>query len=544
MKASWTNRHSTGIDSLTRYTGAGAYSKTLAKTDTSETITGLTPNTQYIFKARVDSGGTFGYSNADTLYTLANPPVSWNFTEDYGDSTRVNIGFGTNGNPSGTVYAIRDSTNRAWISSSGDTTAVTTWRTWTEWAALGKLVNRTAAKRQRFGVVAKNGDGVMTAWAWGSLSIGNVRSAELSAVDPLTHGGRSAVYSNQRGTVDPDSIATAAFDTLGQRLSGGVHRTWRASMRFKVPEMDDAVACSLRVTGAGDHSGTDFGIMASKGLWTGGDPDERYHSFSGWSPGVFYTMNLFQECPTTSYAATMKWPFSLTGLSRLFQARGDTLRLTLFSSRDSSATAPAGDEFIRIADPTLVLRYAKADRAPSNVVVTAIAPDSVLVTWTDNTINEAGFYLVNAYTGARIGGNDSTAANATSKRYGGLSPNTKYNIALQVKGGKIDGTVSTASDSTYTWANVPGAPTVSYPTDSLMLIKLNVNGNPAHTEFAIQDSLSGLFFDGRYNRFFSTTAAESILWRTYAAWGGASGDTVAVGVGKKYRIRVKARSGE
>ena len=112
MKASWTNRHTSGIDSLTRFTGAGAWAGTLAKTDTSETIAGLSPDTRYIFKARADSGGTFGYSNADTLYTLANPPVSWNFTEDYGDSTKVTIGFGTNGNPSGTVYAIRDSTNR------------------------------------------------------------------------------------------------------------------------------------------------------------------------------------------------------------------------------------------------------------------------------------------------------------------------------------------------------------------------------------------------------------------------------------------------
>jgi len=86
--------------------------------------------------------------------------------------------------------------------------------------------------------------------------------------------------------------------------------------------------------------------------------------------------------------------------------------------------------------------------------------------------------------------------------------------------------------------------TVTFPTDTLALLKLNVNGNPSYTEFAIQDSITGKYVDGRFNRFFSTTAAESILWRTYAAWGGASGDTVAVGVGKKYVFRAKARSGE
>ncbi len=545
MKASWTNNHSSDADSLRRFTGAGAWAKTLAKTDTSETITGLSPNTRYIYKARVDSGGTFGYSNADTLYTLANPPNAWNFTEDYDDSTKVNIGFGTNGNPSGTVYAIRDSTNRKWISAAGDTAGTAAWRTAAEWAALGKLVNRTAAYKQRFGVAARNGDGVETSRVWGSLSIGNVRRAEIAATEPLTHGGRSAVYSNQRGTESADSIVTAAFDTLGQRLSDGAYQTWRASVRFAIPAMDDAVACSLRTTGAGDHSATDFGVMAAKGLWTGGDPDVRYHDFSGWSSGLFSTANMLQVFSTSSYTATMKWPFSATGLSWLYQARGDTLRMNVFSSRDSSATAPPGDEFIRIANPALILRYAKTELPPSNAVATAISADSLLVTWTDNSATETGFALVDALTGMRMGGNDSTAANTMVKRMGGLDPNTEYTIAVMALGGKADGDVSTAASPCFTPANTPGMPSAGFPARGRISFTLDPGGNPSWTLFAVQDSATGLFVD-------ASAEPETLRagppgewgWRTYGGWGSAGGDTLAgVRPGGFHVIRVKARNG-
>ncbi|HPU86529.1 MAG TPA: fibronectin type III domain-containing protein [Candidatus Latescibacteria bacterium] len=543
MKASWTNRHSTGIDSLTRYTGAGAYSKTLAKTDTSETITGLTPNTQYIFKARVDSGGTFGYSNADTLYTLANPPAAWAFTEDYNDSTKVTIGFDVNSNPAATEFAIRDSVAQKWVGSDGiaDESA-RVWRTKAQWNATASVINRDPAKLNRLGVVARNGDGIETAYIWGTVTTGNVRIVVVNADSMRTHRAISSNYTTAHDQTAANSIFTTVADTIGQNKRGSDYLLWRMSLRYQLPAMDAALACTVFTTGSKDSSLTDFNVTARPGNWLNGPMSSRYWNFfvSGGLPNHINTWS------SASYGVTNHWIYNAEGIAYLNWelTSSGVLQYNFISARDSSATAPSGAEYIVITNPVIHLRYIKYDAAPTNVVVTAIAPDSVLVTWTDNTINEAGFYLVNAYTGARIGGNDSTAANATSKRYGGLSPNTKYNIALQVKGGKIDGTVSTASDSTYTWANVPGAPTVSYPTDSLMLIKLNVNGNPAHTEFAIQDSLSGLFFDGRYNRFFSTTAAESILWRTYAAWGGASGDTVAVGVGKKYVFRAKARSGE
>ena len=135
------------------------------------------------------------------------------------------------------------------------------------------------------------------------------------------------------------------------------------------------------------------------------------------------------------------------------------------------------------------------------------------------------------------------AAGATSLRVGGLSPNTEYYWKLRVIGGSLHNSYS-AADSCYTRAAIPGKPTVTFPADSLLKFILNVNSNPSYTEMAVQDSVTGKYIDGRFNRFFTTTAAESILWRTYAAWGNSLGDTVAVGVGKKIVVRVKAKSGQ
>jgi hypothetical protein len=242
----------------------------------------------------------------------------------------------------------------------------------------------------------------------------------------------------------------------------------------------------------------------------------------------------------------MNWIFNVAGNTWVTQAKGDTLRMVVFSSRDSSATAPTGNEFIRISNPTLRISYTSLDKVPSSIAATSISADSILVTWTDNTTTETGFALVNALTGLRMGGNDSTAANVMNKRYGGLSPNTEYAVKVMVLGGKITGDISTDADSCYTRANTPGKPTVTLLSDSLIKFVLEVNGNPAYTEFAVQDSVSGWYVDATAE---PETLRTGILgdwgWRTYTGWGGAGGDTLSgVRPGDFYVIRAKARNGQ
>jgi len=232
---------------------------------------------------------------------------------------------------------------------------------------------------------------------------------------------------------------------------------------------------------------------------------------------------------------------SAFGDSAVSAAKSDTLRFTLLSSLDQAATSPTNYGEVQLDSLSLKIRFAKYDYTPSSVVATDSTSTSILVTWLDRSDTETGFALVNAYTGARIGGNDSTAAGIEFKYMTGLTPNTKYNIAIKVLGGKIAGDVSAASDSCYTDAAAPGLPTVTFPADSLMKFVVNVNGNPSYTEFAIQDSITGKYV---YAITGPDTFGTAAWWGTFTEYGGSAGDTVAVGVGKKYTLRAKSKSGE
>jgi hypothetical protein len=125
-------------------------------------------------------------------------------------------------------------------------------------------------------------------------------------------------------------------------------------------------------------------------------------------------------------------------------------------------------------------------------------------------------------------------------RVGGLSTNTEYAWKIRAVGGGADGLDSNA-DSCYTRAATPGKPTVSFPADSLLKFIVAPNGNPAYTEFAVQDSVSGKYVDPLSGVL--DTLKSAAAWRTYAGWGGALGDTMRVQPGGFYVIRGKARNG-
>lgn len=481
MLASWTNHHSLNVSSLRLFTGIGELKKSLSVTDTNTTITGLTANTQYIFKARVDSASYYAYSNADTLYTLANPPNAWNFTEVFTDTTKIKIGFGTNGNPANTVYAIRDSTNQKWIDAAGAQTTTKTWRTATEWTSTNYLVSRDPNVRHVIGVVAKNVDGVETAYVWSSLAIGNVKYIQIPASSWYKHTAQSATYLTARNDTTWANIAsTVSAGQIGQDTGFSVSRS---SFVFPIPLMDYALSCSLGVTGTGNSTTTDFrpvgfpgfvqvnfnvgggGIYVNNRYWTTEDNPARrffaFHQYPGHPYGAFNGYNMLSNWSTTSYATSMAMPFTPFGLGAVEASAGEYLRFTVISSRDSSGTQPTGAEYFGFNAPKLLFRYVLTDKVPENVVVASTSVDSVIVTWTDKTTTESGFAIVNALTGARIGGNDSTGANTTVKRIGGLSPNTQHVYAVMVLGGKLAGQVSNP-DTCYTQAAKPDKPAIFY----------------------------------------------------------------------------------
>ncbi|MBN2183390.1 MAG: hypothetical protein JW715_15880 [Sedimentisphaerales bacterium] len=136
------------------------------------TSNSLMPNTLYVFRAqaRNGDGDETPYGNTNETYTLANPPVPSDFSYVTDDSIQVN--WGTNGNPYGTLYLCQNTTNGT---DSG-------WISGTSWDS----VDLAAYTTYDFRVKARNANGLETAWT----NLGQETTGDRSLTISSTEGGQ------------------------------------------------------------------------------------------------------------------------------------------------------------------------------------------------------------------------------------------------------------------------------------------------------------------------------------------------------------------
>ncbi|HMP72175.1 MAG TPA: fibronectin type III domain-containing protein [Kiritimatiellia bacterium] len=116
----------------------------------------------------------------------------------------------------------------------------------------------------------------------------------------------------------------------------------------------------------------------------------------------------------------------------------------------------------------------------------------------------------------------------------GLDVNTQYTVDVKARNGANTETAFGSSDSIWTLANVPSAPTVGSATETSLDVTVNVNGNPAGTQFAIQvDGSDYVKADG--------TVGAGEVWQTAAQWATITVEPLLSGT--EYSFRVKARNG-
>jgi len=136
------------------------------------TNTSLMPNTLYVFRAQARNGDMdeTPYGSTSETYTLANPPVPSDFSYVTDDSIQVN--WGTNGNPFGTLYLCQNTTNGT---DSG-------WISGTSWDS----VDLAPYTSYTFRVKARNVNGLETGW----VNLGVETTGDRSLTVSSTEGGQ------------------------------------------------------------------------------------------------------------------------------------------------------------------------------------------------------------------------------------------------------------------------------------------------------------------------------------------------------------------
>jgi len=343
----------------------------VAKEDT--TVGGLTPNTLYTFFIRADSAGTKGDSNADSLYTLAAPPIAWDFTED--SPLELTPSFSGGSNPAGTQYAIRDSLRHVWIDAAGVPIGTKTWRTEAQWEAI-TLTGLMYDQQYLLGVVAKNYDDIETTYLWGTVTTG----ALTTTIQAIEDGGLVSIPQTSNyalfNTVDPwygwtDSTSYASRNyqfseytgqasfTVGEHLTSGTYYTYRSYVRFNTESIpDDAIIDSVKVKfkltdKKSISSGDSLYLLRSSGF-TPVDKKQWFSRFYTWYPsGAYPTANLTKLAPGESLyslsngdSTNIYYKFNAAGLA-IVNKTGYT-EMFLLTEMDRAGLPPSSDQYVTL----------------------------------------------------------------------------------------------------------------------------------------------------------------------------------------------------
>lgn len=156
--------------------------------DSTQTVTGLTPNTSYTFTVKARNQNGIETSNVSTseIVTLANIPRVSSTTKVSSTSARVYLNL--NSNPTNTQLAIQDSITGMYVNANGQLQQNVVWQTYAQWGgANGKLISGIEDVRQLgFRVKARNSSNIETNFSEAQyVGTGSVISNIPSDIDVL-----------------------------------------------------------------------------------------------------------------------------------------------------------------------------------------------------------------------------------------------------------------------------------------------------------------------------------------------------------------------
>ncbi len=144
-------------------------------------------------------------------------------------------------------------------------------------------------------------------------------------------------------------------------------------------------------------------------------------------------------------------------------------------------------------------------------------------------------------------GNPSTWQPGRTYVDSGLTVNTVYIYYIRARDSAPTQNMnlwSIGANGAYTLAYVPAAPTLSNPADSTMDLNVNLNGNPSHTEFAVQCTATNPA-DGNWTGKWVNAAgnpSSTGVWQIDGDWGTTGVQNLQPST--DYTFAVKARNGD
>ncbi|MCE5248983.1 fibronectin type III domain-containing protein [bacterium] len=507
---------------------------TVVANATADTISGLDINTKYVWMVAADSSGVRGYSDPDSTYTLLPPPNPINVTIMPVSSDTLHIAITPPSNPTTGITGMEVDA----ISGYGSTDSG--WKNGAYSYFDGGL-NPEATYVYRLRL--RNGEGIASSWTPNF-------TYQMNGLDTLLiylGGDGFDDYNVDFGSGQRDStVVRVGKSDSGQRLDGFISFSLPWSV---VNGGIDAMYLTMTRAGEGSSTSPAFKVYGIPVRF--GEPVED--------------RNLGQQDST---AANISWTVtSGTGarqspnLRAVFRAWQDIDSAKDFTYDfglrldDNSQTSGVRAVFLDCSNPSyadgtwLTVYYTpgQADTlktVPTDFTLTTIAPDSLRANWTDTTDSEYGFIIVNLSDSAMVAGSDTLPHDTTSVDVGGLTPNTVYEWFVRAFTSADE--TSSEPGSGRTDARTPGVPGVTAVSETALRFVLNPLDNPLCTEYAVQDSISGLYVDG--------SAEPDTLkagppgewgWKTYEQWGSALGDTLTgLAPNSLHVIRAKARTSE
>ena len=222
---------------------------------------------------------------------------------------------------------------------------------------------------------------------------------------------------------------------------------------------------------------------------------------------------------------------------------------TLHRLRAARIENPGGTVYYSISDSAYTLTA-----KPTPPVISGTSDSTYLITFDDISGNPDSLeYAVfdSAYMVYRDTSGDTTSSvvfvadsiwnNASMKTF---SPNVPVSIGIfSINSDSMLSEIS--SDTTWTFATVPGTTSAAVVDSTHMLLEIEPNGNPYYTYFAVEDSISGKFIDVSAGMLRSADVTVDSTWAfgMYSDWGGSSGYTVIVTPGQQYYFRAYAKDG-